>query len=113
MYNILLMPKMQFIPPSIKGHEILNQNFMSNTSFINGEMKSEHKQQFFNSTQQTGMFIIPATVIKIHQDGKTEEVDARYRHLCETKSWQSSGRSRDRWVLAKPGRSCPGKLTIK
>ncbi len=65
----------QFIPPSIKDAEILNQNFMSNTSFINGEMKSEHKQQFLIQPSKTGMFIIPATVIKIHQDGKRSEVD--------------------------------------
>ncbi|MBP8942067.1 MAG: BatD family protein [Saprospiraceae bacterium] len=53
-----------FIAPDLKDAEIIGQNFVSNTSLINGEIKAVHKQKYLIQPLSAGLFTIPSTMIK-------------------------------------------------
>ncbi len=58
------MKDAQFIAPEIKGSEVIGQNFVSNTSIINGEIKVMHKQRYLIQPSETGEYTIPPTIVK-------------------------------------------------
>lgn len=44
-----------FIAPDLKDAEIIGQNFVSNTSLINGEIKAVHKQKYLIQPLSAGL----------------------------------------------------------
>ncbi len=58
------MKDARLVTPSIKGGEVIAQNFVSNTSIIHGEIKVMHRQRYLIKPSQAGSFTIPATLIK-------------------------------------------------
>jgi hypothetical protein len=54
----------QFKAPMIQDGIILGQSLMNNTSFMDGQMKAISSQRYLIQPSHSGLFTIPATIIK-------------------------------------------------